>query len=291
MISILRRRLPITTSFPYISILTATPAKLMDSAANSFGGSHSLVALAQQLRHYKAPRMPFDDDSEEATFEESAGKVVSQVGVVESATPISRDPQRFRPKRAAVLICLFQGEAGDLRVILTKRSSTLSTHSGEIALPGGKAEEGDKDDGDTATREAHEEIGLDPALVNVVTVLEPFLSKHLLRVVPVIGILNDKESFKPAPNPDEVEAVFDAPLEMFIKDENRRVEEREWMGNKYLIHFFDYETENKKFLIWGLTAGILIKAASVVYQRPPPFPEQNPIFKILENVEKDTALP
>lgn len=49
--------------------------------------------------------------------------------------------------------------------------------AGEISLPGGKAEEGDKDDGDTATREAKEEIGLDPSLVEVVTVLEPFLSK------------------------------------------------------------------------------------------------------------------
>jgi 8-oxo-dGTP pyrophosphatase MutT (NUDIX family) len=46
-----------------------------------------------------------------------------------------------------------------------------------VSLPGGKAEEGDKDDGDTAKREAKEEIGLDPELVNVVTVLEPFLSK------------------------------------------------------------------------------------------------------------------
>ena len=51
--------------------------------------------------------------------------------------------------------------------------------AGEVSLPGGKAEEGDKDDGETATREAKEEIGLDPSLVNVVTVLEPFLSKVL----------------------------------------------------------------------------------------------------------------
>lgn len=36
-------------------------------------------------------------------------------------------------------------------------------------------------------------------------------------MVPVIGILNEKKAFKPAPNPEEVEAVFDAPLEMFIK--------------------------------------------------------------------------
>lgn len=52
-----------------------------------------------------------------------------------------------------------------------------SVVAGEVSLPGGKAEEGDKDDGMTATREAEEEIGLDPSLVDVVTSLEPFLSK------------------------------------------------------------------------------------------------------------------
>jgi len=56
----------------------------------------------------------------------------------------------------------------------------------------------------------------------------------------------------------------------------------QWMGENYLIHLFDYEMEmeHKKFLIWGLTAGILIRAASVVYQRPPAFMEQNPKFKL-----------
>lgn len=279
MIPILRR-LSVTSTAPLF--------KLMDSSS-SFGGSQRLAALAQQLRLYKPP--PTFEDIEEQSLEESAGKVVSQLGFAESTTSIAQDPERFRPKRAAVLVCLFEGDAGDLRVILTKRSSRLSTHSGEVALPGGKADEGDKDDGETATREAKEEIGLDPSLVNVVTVLEPFLSKHLLRVVPVIGILHEKSAFKPAPNPDEVESVFDAPLEMFIKDENRRVEEREWMGQKYLIHFFDYETENKKYLIWGLTAGILIKAASVVLQQPPAFVEQNPIFKVPRVIDKDTVIP
>ncbi|XP_015874247.3 nudix hydrolase 15, mitochondrial [Ziziphus jujuba] len=285
MISLLRR---LAISLPS----TAPPPlfKLMDSAS-SFGGSQRLMALAHQLRFYKPPPSPLDDDFDDLGLEDSGGKVVSQVGFVESATPVAQDPERFRPKKAAVLVCLFEGDAGDLRVILTKRSSRLNTHSGEIALPGGKADEGDKDDGDTATREAKEEIGLDPSLVNIVTVLEPFLSKHLLRVVPVIGILTDKKAFKPAPNPAEVEAVFDAPLEMFIKDENRRAEEREWLGNQYLIHFFDYKSENKKYVIWGLTAGILIRAASIVYQRPPPFLEQNPIFKVPRVLEKDTVLP
>ncbi|KAK2380447.1 nudix hydrolase protein [Trifolium repens] len=255
MISILRT---ITTSLipTRISVM-----KLMDSSSNAnIGGSERLLALAQHLRLYKPP--PFAEDILEQRIEENGGKVVSQLG-----------------------------DAGDLRVILTKRSSKLSTHSGEVSLPGGKAEEGDKDDGDTAKREAKEEIGLDPELVNVVTVLEPFLSKHLLRVVPVIGILHDKKAFKPVLNPAEVESVFDAPLEMFLKDENRTQEEREWMGEKYLIHFFDYDDiENKKYLIWGLTAGILIRAASVVYKRPPAFIEQNPKFKIPQVVSNGSSM-
>lgn len=140
--------------------------------------------------------------------------------------------------------------------------------------------------------------------------------QHLLRVVPVIGILHDKKAFKPVLNPAEVEAVFDAPLEMFLKvhayfyfdlmssflislvwchyfkqDENRRQDEREWMGEKYLLHFFDYDIGHKKYIIWGLTAGILIRAASVVYQRQPAFVEQNPKFKLPQDVSKDTTIP
>lgn len=76
-----------------------------------------------------------------------------------------------------------------------------------------------------------------------------------------------------------------------VQDENRRADEREWLGNKYLIHFFDYETNNKKYMIWGLTAGILIRAASIVYQRPPPFVEQNPSHKLLRTVDKHSILP
>ncbi|XP_002522533.2 nudix hydrolase 15, mitochondrial [Ricinus communis] len=272
MLSFLRTNLPLSLSPLYQK---ASFFSLMECS-----GSNRLMALAHQLRFYKPPSAS-PDEIEEQTIE---------VGFQESVTPIPKDPQRFRPKRAAVLVCIFAGDDGDFRVILTKRSSRLSTHSGEVSLPGGKAEEGDKDDGETATREAKEEIGLDPTLVHVVTVLEPFLSKHLLRVIPVIGILRDKKAFKAMPNPAEVEAVFDAPLEMFIKDENRRVEEREWMGEKYLVHFFDYETEKKKYLIWGLTAGILIRAASVVFQRPPAFVEQNPKFRFPKVVNSDTVM-
>ncbi|XP_052735673.1 nudix hydrolase 15, mitochondrial isoform X4 [Vigna angularis] len=139
-------------------------------------------------------------------------------------------------KRAAVLICLFEGGDGSLRVILTKRSSSLSTHSGEVALPGGKREEGDADDVQTALREAKEEIGLDPSLVSVITPLQPWHTRN----------------------------------------DNRRAEEREWMEEKYLLHYFDYEFGNKKYVIWAITASILIGTATLLLQRFPDFLEQRP---------------
>ncbi|XP_056172238.1 nudix hydrolase 15, mitochondrial-like isoform X3 [Syzygium oleosum] len=154
-----------------------------------------------------------------------------------------------RKRRAAVLVCLFEGHGGELRVILTKRSMKLSSYpeTGDVALPGGKMEEHDKDDTATALREATEEIGLDPELVQVVANLEPF----------------------------------------FSQEENHRCEEREWLGWKYILHVFDYQPERETFCICGLTARILIRVASVVFQRPPSFDLHTPDFRQLQLVLED----
>lgn len=245
-------------------------------------GSIRLKNLAEQLRFYKPSSSswwPKDDDDQAG--ESRGGGVSSQLGVAESIAMKSNSElsaARKKRTRAGVLICLFEGLQGELRVILTKRSGNLSSHSGEVALPGGKMEEGDADESLTALREAKEEIGLDPSNVKVMTMLEPFLSKHILRVTPVVGLLTDRDSFRPILNPGEVDAIFDAPLEMFLKDENHRSEEKQWMGFNYTVHYFDFETETQKFLIWGLTAGILIRAASIVYQQSPAFEEMLPNF-------------
>ncbi|KAL8039089.1 hypothetical protein ABFS82_10G012400 [Erythranthe guttata] len=177
-----------------------------------------------------------------------------------------------RKKRAAVLICIFTGTTdGELRVILTRRSMNLSSHPGDVALPGGKMDEGDVDDSATALREATEEIGLDPGLVRVVANLDPFISSNLLRVVPVVGLLSRIQDFKPVLNPDEVDAIFDAPLEMFLQESRHKCVENEWQGRKYACHIFELETEQGNFVVGGLTASILIQAASIIYQRPPSF--------------------
>nr|GLL36862.1 nudix hydrolase 15, mitochondrial-like [Ipomoea trifida] len=190
-----------------------------------------------------------------------------------------------RERRAAVLVCLFEGRDGELRVILTKRSMNLSTHPGEVALPGGRMDEEDADDSATALREAKEEIGLHPSLVHVVANLKPFISLHLLTVVPVVGLLAKVEEFKPLLNADEVDAIFDVPLEMFLQegDIHTRVE-KEWEGWKYVCHRFEHQTsEKERYVIGGLTASILMHAASLIYRRTPPsFIEHLPNFTQLQ---------
>uniref|UniRef100_A0A7N0UP04 Nudix hydrolase domain-containing protein n=1 Tax=Kalanchoe fedtschenkoi TaxID=63787 RepID=A0A7N0UP04_KALFE len=230
------------------------------------GGSERLTALANQLKQHK-PASPIQPLLPQNTLNRISSSGVTNQGL---------EPKR---RRAAVLICIFESDDGDLRVFLTKRSSRLSSHSGEVSLPGGKWEEGDEDDIQTALREAHEEIGLEPSLVHVVAQLQSFTNKIGITVIPVIGLLLDKVAYVPAPNPAEVEAIFDVPLEMFLKDEDRRGEEREWMGDKYLLHYFEYKaSDGEKYVIWALTAGILITAASLVYQRSPDFVERMPKF-------------
>ncbi|GJN16437.1 hypothetical protein PR202_gb03425 [Eleusine coracana subsp. coracana] len=233
-----------------------------------------MEALLRRLRLHRAAPSPYDPSP-----------------AVTPAPTNASDGELFRPRRAAVLVCLFRGAGGELRVILTKRSSVLSTHSGEVALPGGKTEEGDADDAATALRESKEEIGLDPALVTVATSLEHFLSKHLLVVVPVVGILSDIQVFNPLLNTSEVDEIFDVPLEMFLKDENRTSEDREKMGQTFTVHYFTYEKGNQKYIIWGLTARILIHAASVIYERPPAFPERRVQFNLAKYQNEYSSVP
>ncbi|GFP92766.1 nudix hydrolase 15 mitochondrial [Phtheirospermum japonicum] len=160
----------------------------------------------------------------------------------------------------------------------------LSSHPGEVALPGGKMDDEDVDDSATALREAMEEIGLDQGLVRVVANLDPFVSSNLLMVVPVVGLLSNVEDFKPVLNADEVDAIFDAPLEMFLQEDGRhKCLEKEWEGWKYACHVFELEAEQGNFVVGGLTASILIQTASIIYQRSPSFNLNLPDFSQLQS--------
>ncbi len=94
-------------------------------------------------------------------------------------------------------------------LVLTLRASGLSTHGGEVAFPGGRRDPEDPDLVFTALREAEEEIGLPPGLVEVIGPLSPLISLHGIKVTPYVGVIPDFVEYRA--NDAEIAAVFSVP--------------------------------------------------------------------------------
>tara|TARA_R110002110_G_scaffold103598_8_gene261789 strand:- start:10659 stop:11249 length:591 start_codon:yes stop_codon:yes gene_type:complete len=151
---------------------------------------------------------------------------------------------------AAVLIAVCDAPGG-ARVILTKRSSRLKHHPGQIALPGGKIDTGDGGPEAAALREAQEEVGLAPSSVRVLGRLPAHETVTGYSVTPVLGHVRDV--FFPIPEEGEVEEIFMVPLDFLMTPAHYRVEKRLWRGDwrrYYAVPFGPY-------YIWGATARIL----------------------------------
>ncbi len=157
------------------------------------------------------------------------------------------EPARLRP--AAVLVPLLAGP--ELSVVLTKRSSGLQHHPGQIAFPGGKQEPQDAGPEAAALREAQEEIGLDPAGVELLGRLPPHDTVTNFRVTPVLGRIGIE--FRPVPQAGEVAEVFTVPLAHVTDLSRFRVERRLWRGQWRRYYAVPYGP----YYIWGATARIL----------------------------------
>lgn len=153
-------------------------------------------------------------------------------------------------RAAAVLVAIQQTETGS-RVLLTKRSSHLKHHPGQIAFPGGKVEAEDAGPGGAALREAREEIGLDPARVQILGALPVHETVTGFAVTPVLAVIEG--SFDPVAELGEVEEVFSVPLEFVTTLANFRVEARLWRGDWRRYYAVPYGP----YYIWGATARIL----------------------------------
>ena len=164
--------------------------------------------------------------------------------------PDVRLPEGRRLRPAGVLAAItLQGDTPHL--ILTKRSSALKHHPGQIAFPGGKQEEADADVTAAALREAHEEIGLPPAQVEILGRLPTHETVTSFTVTPVLGWVTG--DFTPVPEPGEVEEVFTVPLAHVTNPLNYSVQSRRWRGVRRHYYTVPYGA----YYIWGATARIL----------------------------------
>ncbi len=156
--------------------------------------------------------------------------------------------RRLRP--AAVLVGILCN-GGTARLFLTKRSSALKHHPGQVAFPGGKKDDGDTDITAAALREAREEIGLDPGNVEILGCMPAHETVTGFEVTPVVARV--RSAFKPVPEAGEVEEIFEVPLAHILDPDLYSVQARRWRGTwrrYYTVPFGPY-------YIWGATARIL----------------------------------
>lgn len=151
---------------------------------------------------------------------------------------------------AAVLAPVIRrGDA--LSMLFTVRSQRLRSHKGQISFPGGGRDEGDTGVVANALREAREEIGLDPARVEVLGYLDDYPTLTRYMVTPVVGLIDGEVELQLDDN--EVAEVFEVPLEVALDPARyeRRVLSREGLN----VPFFELNWQRHR--IWGATAGML----------------------------------
>lgn len=158
-------------------------------------------------------------------------------------------PTNATPRQAGVLILLYTLDER-IHLVLTRRTETLSTHSGQISLPGGGVE-GDETPVQAALREAYEELGPLPPIrvLGELTPLYISLSNYIIH--PFVGVTETPPTFQP--DPREVAEVLEVSLDALLVAENRIEEVWELRGTQVRVPF--YQVGSNK--IWGATAMVL----------------------------------
>jgi 8-oxo-dGTP pyrophosphatase MutT (NUDIX family) len=162
------------------------------------------------------------------------------------------DAERAAARRRASVLVPIVTRPDALTMLFTRRTAHLKTHSGQIAFPGGGAEAGDASAEATALREAHEEIGLDPARVELLGRLSDYHTRTDYRVTPVVGLV--APPFELALDAREVDEAFEVPLSFLLDPANHLRHQREFQGRTVPFYAIPY----RDYYIWGATAGMLI---------------------------------
>jgi 8-oxo-dGTP pyrophosphatase MutT (NUDIX family) len=160
-------------------------------------------------------------------------------------------------KPAAVLIPVV--ERPQPSVLLTQRTPDLSSHSGQIAFPGGKIDPTDETPLAAALREANEEIGLDARFIEPIGYLDLYLTFSGFRILPLLARVDPAYSL--TINPAEVSEAFEVPLDFLMHPGNHQRLKRDWKGIERQYYAMPFEQR----YIWGVTAGILRNLYERIY--------------------------
>ena len=165
--------------------------------------------------------------------------------------PVVRSPREHQVTRGSAVLAPIYEHDSETYLVLTRRSSALRVHSGEVSFPGG-GQDGDEDLRTTATREALEEVGMDPASVEIVGELD-----HLSTItsssfiVPYVGLLPGRPDL--VPSPAEVAAVLHVPFSELLDPEVFREERWNLFGTMRAMYFFELYGDT----VWGATAAMV----------------------------------
>lgn len=163
--------------------------------------------------------------------------------------------------RPAAVLAPVVRRGADYSVVLTRRAEHLSSHKGQISFPGGRRDDTDISAAANALREAQEEVGLDPAQVEVLGYLDdyPVVSRYL--VTPVVGFIDGE--FTPRADPAEVAEVFELPLDLAL---DPGAYQRKSLTRDGLVVPY-YELNWRNYRVWGATAGMLWNLCERVNRR------------------------
>lgn len=164
-----------------------------------------------------------------------------------------------RPQASVLIAILNYGEYIESpELIYTQRSGHLSTHSGEVSFPGGKAEDGDVSLFDTALRESNEEMSLNGEDVTMLGKLDYLISRHKIEVNPFIATVDKAQDLEAN---EEIQEIFTVPLSFLLDPKNIKRESIERQGSVWEVP--TWSLKNQK--IWGLTAMITVNFLNVCF--------------------------
>lgn len=153
---------------------------------------------------------------------------------------------------------------------LSKRTELMNSFKGEICFVGGRRDQEDSDDVETALREAKEEIGIDKSQITILAQLCPILTSNGNLITPVIAYF-DKSTYVPNLNQNEVEYIFDLPTERFLFKQGHKSKEIRNKTDEFLVHYFEDKVNEKLITTWGATALMSIVISSILHSRIPAF--------------------